>query len=65
MNVSLGMVEWEEGRRSAPGTLGRKIAIALSVASLSALAIGSWLAAPDASQARSEAPVAEVALAAD
>ena len=66
MNVSLGMVEWEESRRSAPGTLGRKLAFALSVLTLAALALGSWLTATDLSVAGDTSPtVAEIAFTSD
>ncbi|MFQ5942912.1 MAG: hypothetical protein ACE5JF_05100 [Anaerolineales bacterium] len=66
MNISLGMVEWEENRRSAPGTLGRKLAVALSVLTLSALALGNWLAPTDLSSVEgSSSTVAEVAFAVD
>lgn len=66
MNISLGMVEWEESRRSAPGTLGRKLAVVLSVLTLAALALGNGLIASDPSVVdEAPSPVAEVAVAVD
>ncbi|GMR10116.1 MAG: hypothetical protein BMS9Abin28_0937 [Anaerolineae bacterium] len=66
MNINLGMVEWEEGRRSSPGRLGKKLAVALSVVLLAALALGNWLAAPDLSiGGQSSSAIAEDAFAAD
>ncbi len=66
MKISLGMVEWEESRRSSPGTLGKKLAVALSVVLLAALALGNWLASPDLSiRGQSSSAIAEIAYATD
>ena len=69
MNISLGIVEWEEweeNERSAPGTLGKKLAVALSIVGLAAMAMGSWLSTPDLSSVSELAPAsAEVALVAE
>ena len=66
MNISLGMVEWEESRRSTPGTSGKKLAVALSVLLLAAMALGNWLAAPDLSIVGENASaIAEVTFSAD
>ncbi len=57
MNISYGIVEWEENQRLAPGTLGKKLAVALSVLTLAALALGSWLEAPDLDHLADNTPV--------
>lgn len=44
MNISLGIVEWEELEekdRSTPGALGKKLAVVLNVIALATLA--SWV----------------------
>ncbi len=43
MNISFGIVEWDESERSAPGTSGKKLAVALSVIALATLALASWV----------------------
>ena len=66
MNISLGMVEWEESRRSSPRALGKKLAVVLSVVLLAALALGNWLASPDLLiGGQSSSAIVEVASAAD
>lgn len=69
MNISFGIVEWdewEENERSAPGSLGKKLAVALSIVGLAAIAMSSWLSTPDLSSTSELAPVsAEVAMAAE
>ena len=57
MNISYGVVEWEDNQLSAPGSLGKKLALALSVLTLAALALGSWLEAPDVKHLGDNTPV--------
>lgn len=62
MNISLGVVEWEEQRRSAPSTLGKKLAVTLCALTLAALAMGSWLEAHELKGMNDSAPaIVEVA----
>lgn len=57
MNISYGVVEWEDNQRSAPRSLGKKLALALSVLTLAALALGAWLEAPDVKHLGDNTPV--------
>ena len=58
MNINFGAVEWEENESIGPSSLGKKLAAALTVLTLAALAMGSWLEAPDLAVASTEVAAA-------
>lgn len=58
MIINFGGTEWEESRKVGSSSLGKKLAAALTILTLAALALGTWIEAPDLSVVASEAAVA-------